>query len=239
MSADSPYQRVLLKLSGEAFLSSSSQGIDLDKLQEIADQIKQVHSTGVELALVLGAGNLCRGKELSKKLGITPSKADEIGMVATVLNGLSLKEALIHKGCPAQVFGSFSVSHFVQPYHPEKVTQALQNQEIVIFVGGTGHPFFTTDTAASLRAIEIDAEILLKATKVDGVYSSDPKKDSSAKKYDSLTYSQVLEQDLKAMDATAISLCRDQKLPVCVFNMYEKENLLKVIQKNKCGTLIQ
>lgn len=235
----SSYKRVLIKISGESLANhEGSTGVDPLSLKTIAQQIKEVHDQGTQVGLVIGAGNFFRGRTLTEELKIPHTSADEVGMIATCLNGLLMHEVLKQLNCPSQVYGSFQVGAIIQPYQRALALKDLEDQKVLIFVGGTAHPFFTTDSAASLRAIEIGAEALLKATKVDGVYDKDPKTHKDAKRFDQLTFTEVLEKDLKVLDATAISLCRDQNLPVHVFNMYEKGELLKVINKKNTGTLI-
>ncbi|MCH9634087.1 MAG: Uridylate kinase [Chlamydiae bacterium] len=239
MSSTASFKRVLVKLSGESLVKEGNHsGIESDACKKIAQSIKDVHDKGVEIGLVIGAGNLFRGRSLIKEMNIPRAKADSVGMMATLLNGLVLQQAFINLGCPCAVLSAFPVGSLVEEYSLEKTLDYLNSKTIVIFVGGTGHPYFSTDTAASLRACEIEADALLKATKVDGVYSADPKIDSKATKFDSLTYLEALEKNLKVMDATAISLCRENELPIVVFDMYQKDNLSKVVQRKKCGTVV-
>lgn len=241
MASAPHYKRVLIKLSGEALLGEGQEhcGIEAAACQEIAQSIKTAHDQNVEIGVVIGGGNLFRGRTLTHSMKIPKIKADQIGMLATLLNGLVLSQALENSGCPSKVLSSFPAGEFIEAYSHEKAMQAFKRGEIVIFVGGTSHPFFTTDTAASLRALEIGADALLKATKVDGVYNADPKEDHTAKRYDQLTYKEVLEKNLQVMDGAAISLCRENNLPIVVFDMYQKDNLIKVIQNEKCGTLVK
>lgn len=240
MHSSPHYKRVLIKLSGESLIREGDDhtGVDPKACLQIAQSIQAIHELNVEVGIVLGAGNLFRGRTLTQEMKIPKVKADEIGMLGTLMNGIILAQTLQNLGCKSTLLSCIPVGEFIQTYSQEKAKRALQQGEIVIFVGGTGHPFFTTDTAASLRALEIEAEVLLKATKVDGVYSADPKKVASAKRYEEITFTEALEKNLQVMDATAISLCRENNLPIVVFDMYQKNNLLKVIQKKNCGTLV-
>lgn len=235
---NSSFKRVLIKLSGESLSEEGQHGIQNDAALSIAQTLKTAYDAKIQMGIVVGGGNLFRGHELIQSMQIPRAKADEIGMIATLINGLVLQQALATVGCKAHVMSALPFGSIVQSYSYEKTQNYLDHGEIVIFVAGSGHPYFTTDTAASLRACEIGADALLKATKVDGVYSSDPKKNSDAKKYDELTYNEVLDKQLNVMDATAISLCRDNQLPILVFNMYQKENLMKVIDQKPCGTRV-
>lgn len=239
MSQKAPYKRVLIKLSGESLVDHEGEfGVSSKAALSLAQTLQEALEQGLEIALVLGAGNLFRGRSLSKELSFCQAKADAVGMIATCINGLILEQALRSLKVPVQVFSAFEVGTFIERYQREKALKALEEKKVVIFVGGTSHPFFTTDSASSLRALEIEAEALLKATKVDGVYDKDPKTHPDAKKYDRLTYQEALEKNLGVMDSAAISLCRDKKLPIWVFNMHKKENLLKVIHKENVGTLV-
>lgn len=233
-----PYKRILIKLSGESLVQQGGHGIENEAALSIANTIKAAYDAQVQIGIVIGGGNLFRGHELISAMNIPRAKADEIGMIATLINGQVLQQALISVGCKCRVLSAVSLGSQIESYSFERAHTYLEAGNIVIFVGGTGHPYFTTDTAASLKACEIGADALLKATKVDGVYSSDPKVDPKAKRFDTLTYNQVLEKNLKVMDATAISLCRENKLPIIVFDMYQKENLIKVIRQENCGTLV-
>lgn len=239
MTSSTPYRRVLIKLSGEALIGEGSHfGIESAACQKIAESIKTAYDAKVQIGIVIGGGNLFRGRSLIKEMKIQRAKADEVGMIATLLNGLILQQAFRNLECPCEVLSAIPTGSLIETYSWEKAREHLDQNKIVIFVGGSGHPYFTTDTAASLRACEIGADALLKATKVDGVYSADPKVDTNATRYTSLTYNEVLEKNLQVMDSTAISLCRENKLPVVVFDMYQKENLLKVVQRKECGTLV-
>lgn len=232
------YKRIMLKLSGEALMGSKSYGIDADVISDIADEIKEAHQMGTEVAVVIGGGNIFRGIEASAK-GMDRATADYIGMLATVLNALTLQDALEKKGVYTRVISAIEMKELCEPYIRRRAVRHLEKGRVVIFAAGTGNPYFTTDTAASLRAMEIHAEVILKATKVDGVYDRDPMKDPSAKKYDELTYLDVLRMGLKVMDATAVTLCMDNRLPIIVFSIKEKGNILKILRGEKVGTLVK
>ncbi len=232
------YKRIMLKLSGEALMGSKSYGIDADVISDIADEIKEAHQMGTEVAVVIGGGNIFRGIEASAK-GMDRATADYIGMLATVLNALTLQDALEKKGVYTRVISAIEMKELCEPYIRRRAVRHLEKGRVVIFAAGTGNPYFTTDTAASLRAMEIHAEVILKATKVDGVYDRDPVKDPSAKKYDELTYLDVLRMGLKVMDATAVTLCMDNRLPIIVFSIKEKGNILKILRGEKVGTLVK
>ncbi len=238
MAEDVPrYRRILLKLSGEALMGRASYGIEPDVLKELVEEFHTLHGLGVETAVVIGGGNIFRGVSRVAE-GFDRVRADYMGMLATVINALALEDALRGAGLPAQTMSALEVQGVVEPYVRERALEALSAKKIVIFAAGTGNPFFTTDTAATLRALEIKADVLFKATKVDGVYSADPMKDPSAKKFDHLTYDEVLEKDLRVMDLTAISLARDHNLPILVFNMRKPGNILKAVSGEKVGTLV-
>ncbi|NWF76357.1 MAG: UMP kinase [Nitrospirae bacterium] len=232
------YKRILLKISGEAMMGDLSYGIDPVTVDFIAKEIKAAVSKGVEIAIVIGGGNIFRGVEASVK-GIERSSADYMGMLATVINALALQNYLEQHGIPTRVQSAIEMKELAEPYIRRKAIRHLEKGRTVIFAAGTGNPYFTTDTAASLRAMEIGAEVILKATKVDGVYSADPLKDSSAKKYNTVTYIEVLKKGLSIMDSTAISLCMDNNLPIIVFNLRGKGNIRKIIEGKKIGTLVR
>ncbi len=225
------YKRIVLKLSGEALQGKKTHGIDPQVLVSISSQIKEIRDLAVDVAVVLGGGNILRGQENTacRGLDMDRSVADYMGMLATVINGLSLQDALEKSGVPTRVMTAIEMQRIAEPYIRRRAIRHLEKGRVVIFVAGTGNPYFTTDTAASLRAMEIGADIILKATKVDGVYSSDPMKDAAAKRYDSITYIDVLRKGLSIMDATAISLCMDNNLPIMVFNLRGKGNIRKII----------
>ena len=231
------YKRVLLKLSGEALQGSGHYGIDPKVVESIALQLKEINASGVELAVVIGGGNIFRGLEASSK-GMDRSTADYMGMLATVINGLALQDALERKGVFTRVQTAISMEALAEPYIRRRAIRHLEKKRIVILAGGTGNPYFTTDTTAALRAIEIGAEVILKATKVDGIYSADPKKDKKAKRYDKLRYLDVLKRSLKVMDATAISLCMDNHLPIIVFDLLKEGNIRRVIAGQNIGTTV-
>lgn len=233
------YNRILLKLSGEALLGSREHGIDAETCAVIASQIKEIHSLGVKVAVVLGGGNIFRGQVESKRFGLDRSVADYMGMLSTVINGLALQNALEQAGIQTRVLTAIQMAAIAEPYIRRRALRHLEKGRVVIFVAGTGNPYFTTDTAAALRAKEISADVILKATKVDGVYSADPFQDSSARKFKKLKFIDVLKKNLKVMDATAVSLCMDNNLPIVVFNFLQKENMKKVVLGEKIGTFVQ
>jgi uridylate kinase len=232
------YKRILLKISGEAMMGDKAYGVDPATVDFIAKEIKDAVSTGVEVAIVIGGGNIFRGVEASVK-GIERASADYMGMLATVINALALQNYLEKYGIPTRVQSAIEMKELAEPYIRRKAIRHLEKGRTVIFAAGTGNPYFTTDTAASLRAMEIGADIIVKATKVDGVYSSDPMKDPSARKYTSISYIDVLKKGLSIMDSTAISLCMDNNLPIMVFNLMGKGNIRKIIEGKKIGTLVR
>jgi uridylate kinase len=231
-------KRVVLKISGEALQGSLGSGIDYNILSSIARQIKEVKALGTELAVVIGGGNIFRGIAGSTK-GMDRANADYMGMLATVINALALQDALEKNGVFTRVLSAIHMEELAEPYIRRRAMRHLEKGRVVIFAGGTGNPYFTTDTTAALRAIEIGAEVILKATKVDGVYSSDPVKNKSAKKFSSLRYIDVLKKGLKVMDATAISLCMDNELPIIVFNLKKEGNIKRVILGEDIGTTVK
>jgi len=235
--ADSKYKRVLLKISGEALLGDGGYGIDPVITASIAAQIKEVIDMGVEMAVVVGGGNFWRGTSASAN-GMDRNTADYIGMLATIMNALGLQNALEKIGVFTRVQTAISMQEVAEPFIRRRAVRHLEKKRVVIFAGGTGNPYFTTDTAAALRALEIDAEIIFKATKVDGVYDKDPLKYKDAKKFDSLTHIEVLNKDLRVMDSTAISLCRENNLPIIVFDLTMPGNIKGVIMGKKIGTLV-
>ncbi|MFH1836500.1 MAG: UMP kinase [Candidatus Omnitrophota bacterium] len=230
-------KRVLLKISGEALMGSLKFGIDPKVNNSIAKQIKEVKKSGTELAIVIGGGNIFRGLTAASK-GMDRATADYMGMLATMLNGLALQDALETAGVHTRISTAIEMQELAEPYIRRRAIRHLEKGRVVIFVCGTGNPYFTTDTAAALRAIEIGAEMILKATKVDGVYSKDPMKHKDAKRYTSLTYMEVLRKKLKVMDSTAISLCMENNVPIVVFDMMRKGNIKKAVQGKKIGTVI-
>ena len=232
------YQRVLLKLSGEALAGDQGYGIDPDVITGIAAEIKEVIDLGVQVALVIGGGNIFRGLAASSK-GMDRASADYMGMLATVMNSLAMQDALEKQGVVTRVQSAIDMQQIAEPYIRRRAVRHLEKGRVVIFSAGTGNPYFTTDTAASLRAMEINAEVILKATKVDGVYTADPKKDSSAVKLPTLTYLEVLQKGLKVMDATATSLCMDNNLPMIIFDMTRRDNIKRVVLGEKIGTIVK
>jgi uridylate kinase len=232
------YKRILLKISGEAMMGDKAYGVDPSTIDFIAKEIKEAVSMGVEVAIVIGGGNIFRGVEASVK-GIERASADYMGMLATVINALALQNYLEKYGIPTRVQSAIEMKELAEPYIRRKAMRHLEKGRTVIFAAGTGNPYFTTDTAASLRAMEIGADIILKATKVDGIYSSDPMKDSAAKKYNTVTYIDVLKKGLSIMDSTAVSLCMDNNLPIVVFNLRSKGNIRKIIEGKSIGTLVR
>jgi uridylate kinase len=231
------YRRILVKLSGEALMGNSDYGIDPLFLKRLAAEVAAVRENGAEIAVVIGGGNLFRGAGLARA-GMDRVTADQMGMLATVMNSLALQDALEQIGVFARVMSAIRINEVCEDYIRRRAVRHLEKGRITIFAAGTGSPFFTTDTAASLRAIEIEADLLLKATKVDGVYDSDPMLNPSARRYDRLTYDQVLDGRLNVMDATAIVLCRDHHLPLRVFNLNEPDALVRVARGEEVGTLV-
>jgi len=232
------YKRIVLKLSGEALQGEHSHGIDPRVLNSLANQIKRVKKLGVEIALVVGGGNIFRGQSSSGSFGMERAIGDYMGMLATVINGLALQETLEKLGVPTRVMTAIEMHQIAEPYIRRRAIRHLEKGITVIFVAGTGNPYFTTDTTAALRAMEIGADVILKATKVDGVYSADPVKVKDAKKYEQLKYIEVLKRRLKIMDATAISLCMDNNLPIILFNLKKEGNLERIIMGEKIGTTV-
>ncbi|MDP3791017.1 MAG: UMP kinase [Candidatus Omnitrophota bacterium] len=232
------FKRVVLKLSGEALQGSFGYGIDPDILTSIARQIKEVRSLGIEIAIVIGGGNIFRGIAGSTK-GMDRANADYMGMLATVINALALQDALERQSVFTRVLSAIEMRQLAEPYIRRRAIRHLEKGRVVIFAGGTGNPYFTTDTTAALRAIEIKAQVILKATKVDGIYSADPVKNKSAKKFNTLRYIDVLKKGLKVMDATAISLCMDNELPVIVFSLKKDGNIKKVLTGENIGTTVK
>lgn len=234
------YKRIVLKLSGEALQGKQSHGIDHSVLVSISRQIKEIRDLKVDVAIVLGAGNIFRGQEntASQGLDMDRSVADYMGMLATVINGLALQCVLEKMNMPTRVMTAIEMQRIAEPYIRRRAIRHLEKGRVIIFVAGTGNPYFTTDTAAALRAMEIDADAILKATKVDGVYSADPFKVKNAKKFGKLRYIDVLKKGLKVMDATAVSLCMDNKLPIVVFNLNKEGNIRRVVLGEKIGTIV-
>jgi uridylate kinase len=231
------YQRVLLKLSGEALMGDLGYGIDPTIVQSIAEEVAEVVASGVQVAIVVGGGNIFRGVQASAK-GMERATADYVGMIATVMNAITLQDALEQKGVPTRVQSAIAMQEVAEPYIRRRAIRHLEKGRVVVFGAGSGNPFFTTDTAAALRAAEIDANVIFKATKVDGVYDADPKKNPTAKRYQSLTYSHVLAHDLRVMDSTAIALCKENDLPIIVFDLSVRGNIRRVVAGESIGTFV-
>lgn len=231
------FKRVLLKISGEALSGDRGHGIDPKACSNIAERIKEVKDLGIEVAIVIGGGNIIRGEKFAAK-GMDRSTADYMGMLATVINGMALQDALEKVGCFTRVQTAIQMEQIAEPYIRRRAIRHLEKGRVVIFAGGTGNPYFTTDTAAVLRAVEISADVILKATKVDGIYSADPVIDKHARKYDKLKYIDVISRGLKVMDTTAISLCMDNRLPIVVFNLNVKGNIKRACLGEKVGTTV-
>lgn len=238
MATKPKYQRVLLKLSGEALMGDQQFGIDPGIVDRIAQEVKQLHDVGVQVALVIGGGNIFRGVSLSQQ-GLDRVTGDHMGMLATVINALAIQDAMENHGLYVRVMSALPIHNVCEDFIRRRAIRHLEKGRVVIFAAGTGNPFFTTDTAASLRGIEAGADVVIKGTKVDGVYSSDPVKDPSAKLYDKLSYDQVIQDSLAVMDTTAIVLCRDNKIPIRVFNMNKKGALMRVIMGEPEGTVVE
>ena len=231
------YNRILLKLSGEALLGKNSYGIDNDRLVVYAEEIKEIHKQGVEIAIVVGGGNIFRGLSGSKD-GIDRVQADYMGMLATVINGLALQNALENIDIPTRLQSAIKMESIAEPFIKRKATRHLEKGRVVIFASGTGNPYFTTDSAAVLRAIEINANVILKGTRVDGIYNEDPEKNTEAIKFDDISFEDTISKGLKIMDTTAFTLSKENKLPIIVFDMNRKGNLTKVIMGEKIGTKV-
>ncbi len=235
--SSSKYKRVLLKLSGEALIGNKKYGIDDSFITELADQLTQIHNANVQLIIVIGGGNFFRGSDL-EKLGIQRVTADHMGMLATVINSLALQSSIEKLNIQCRVMSSITIDAVCEKYIKRKAERHLQKNRIVILAGGTGNPFFTTDSAASLRAIELGAEIMLKGTKVDGIYDKDPIKHKDANLYNEISYSDIISKNLAVMDATAVVMCQENKMPLKVFNILKNGNLKKTILDDKIGTKI-
>jgi uridylate kinase len=231
------FKRIVLKLSGEILAGAARHGIDETVMGTLADEIREVHDLGVQVGIVTGGGNIFRGLAASTR-GMDRVGADYMGMLATVINGLALQHSLEKRGVQTRVMSAIEMARVCEPYIRRRATRHLEKGRVVIMAAGTGNPYFTTDTAAALRAIEIGADAILKATKVDGVYSADPVRDASATFFPRISYLDILNRGLKVMDSTAISLCMDNRLPLVVFNVGERGNLLKVVQGEEVGTLV-
>jgi uridylate kinase len=231
------YRRILLKLSGEALLGSRQYGVDPDFCRFIAGQVAEVHGFGVEIGIVVGGGNIFRGLAAAAT-GMDRAAADQVGMLATVMNGLALQDAIERAGVPTRVMSAITMNEIAEPYIRRRAVRHLEKGRVVICVAGTGNPYFTTDTAAALRAVEIGAEVLLKATKVDGVYEADPETDPDARRFEQLTYGDLLRDRLRVLDATAVSLCMENDLPIVVFDLNTPDNIARVVRGETVGTTI-
>ncbi len=231
------YKRILLKLSGEALIGNKNFGIDSNKLKNYSNEIKNIQNLGIEIAIVIGGGNIYRGIE-SEKTGIDRVQGDYMGMLATVINCMALQSFLEKIGCDTRLLSGFNIDQVCEPFIRRKAIRHLEKNRIVIFGAGLGKPYFTTDSTASLRAIEIEADIVLKGTRVDGVYNVDPEKSSSAKKFNEISFDDVYKKNLNIMDMTAFTLCKENNLPIIVFDMNKPGNLIKIIEGKKIGTLI-
>lgn len=232
------YKRILLKLSGEALLGSKSYGIDPDVLEQYAQEIKKVHELGVEIAIVIGGGNIFRGVQGVEGGMDDRAQADYMGMLATVINAMALQGALEKHGLYTRLLSAIKMEQIAEPFIRRRAIRHLEKGRIVIFGAGTGNPYFTTDTAASLRSVEIEADVLLKGTRVDGIYSADPEKDSSAVRYNNITFTEAIQRQLKVMDMTAFTLCQENQLPIVVFDMNKTDNLVNLLKGEEVGTLV-
>ncbi len=233
----SKYKRILLKLSGESLMGEQQYGIDQNRLGDYAEEIAEIVKSGVQVGIVIGGGNIFRGLSGAAK-GFDRVKGDQMGMLATVINSLALNSALINAGVKSKVLTAIRMEPVGEYYSKEKAVEALSNGEVVIISGGTGNPYFTTDTASALRGIEIEAEVMLKGTRVDGIYTADPEKDASATKFDKISFDEIYNRNLRIMDLTATTLCKENNLPIYVFNMDERGNLQKVMKGEDIGTLV-
>ncbi|NNC94561.1 MAG: UMP kinase [Chitinophagales bacterium] len=231
------YKRILLKLSGESLMGNQNFGIDPERVKQYADDIKEVHDEGVEIAIVIGGGNIFRGLQAHES-GIERVTGDYMGMLATMINGLALQSGLEHAGMKTRLMSAIEMKEVAEPFIRRRAIRHLEKGRIVIFGAGTGNPYFTTDTAASLRAVEIEANVILKGTKVDGVYSADPKLDQNAVRFSEISFAEVLSKKLNVMDLTAFTLCQENKLPIIIFDMNRPKNLVKILKGDKIGTLV-
>ncbi|HAA00141.1 MAG TPA: UMP kinase [Flavobacteriales bacterium] len=232
------YKRILLKLSGEALMGDKQFGIDNQRLNQYAKEIKEIHDKGIQVALVIGGGNIFRGVQ-AEQGGMERTQGDYMGMLATMINSMALQAALEQMGVNTRLQSAIKMEQIAEPFIRRRAIRHLEKNRVVIFGAGTGNPFFTTDTAASLRAIEIEADVILKGTRVDGIYTADPEKDPSATKYDRVTFTEVYEKGLNVMDMTAFTLCNENKVPIVVFDMNKSGNLSKVVSGDKVGTLVE
>jgi uridylate kinase len=231
------YTRVLLKLSGEALMGDQGYGVDPAVVTRIAEEVAEIRALGVQVAIVIGGGNIFRGMAGSAR-GMDRATADYMGMLATVMNGLALQDGLEHHGVPTRVLTAIEMRAVAEPFIRRRAIRHLEKGRVVVFAAGTGNPYFTTDTAAALRAMEVKADVIMKATKVDGIYTADPKKDPTATRYDRITYLQVLEQGLQVMDATAISLCMDNKMPIVVLDLNTQGHMRRAIMGEPVGSMV-
>ncbi len=239
MTQQPVYKRIVLKMSGEALAGDQGFGIDPDRAEEIAEKIKQVHELGVQVAVVIGGGNIWRGVESGVSRGMEQSVADHIGMIATVMNGLALQDALERSGVSTRCQTAIAMNAVAEPYIRLRAVRHMEKGRVVVITAGTGNPYFTTDTAAALRAMEINADIVIKATKVNGVYSADPKKDPNAVRYERISYDRVIQERLNVMDMTAFTLCQENKMPILVLDLWEDNDLRDaMLGKVEVGTLI-
>jgi uridylate kinase len=231
------YKRILLKLSGESLMGKTGHGIDPKMLNYFAEEVKEIHDAGVEVCIVIGGGNIYRGLNASEQ-GIDRVAGDQMGMLATLINSIALQNAFENHGMYTRLMSAIEMKQIAEPFIRRRAMRHLEKGRIVIFGAGTGHPYFSTDTAAALRAVEIEADAVIKGTRVNGIYNADPEKNSDAKRYDTITYKDVMQNNLRVMDLTAISLCQENNLPLIVFNMNRKGNLLKLVSGEKVGTTV-
>ncbi len=238
MTSNTPYKRVLLKLSGEVLMGDAGYGIDSNTINRLAAELIEVRESGIDLAIVIGGGNIFRGN-MGTASGMDRASADYMGMMATIMNAIALQDALERQGASVRVISALHIKEVAEPYIRRRAVRHLEKGRILIFAAGTGNPYFTTDTAASLRAMEINADVVLKGTKVDGVYTADPVKDPTATRYDKLTFTEALTKKLGVMDATALSLCRDNHMPIVVFDVTLSGQMLKAVVGEPVGTLVQ
>ncbi|MDQ7059098.1 MAG: UMP kinase [Ghiorsea sp.] len=238
MASSTKYKRVLLKLSGEVLMGESGYGIDPDTINRLASELIEVRESNIDLAIVIGGGNIFRGN-MGTASGMDRASADYMGMMATVMNAIALQDALERQGAKVRVISALHIKEVAEPYIRRRAVRHLEKGRILIFAAGTGNPYFTTDTAASLRAMEINADVVLKGTKVDGVYTADPMKDPTAIRYDTLTFTEALTKQLGVMDATAMSLCRDNQMPIVVFDVTTRGQMLKAVMGESVGTVVQ
>ncbi len=236
--AELRFKRIVLKLTGESMSGGKKEGLDYAAIRNIASEIKEVRAMGVDVAIIIGGGNILRGTAAAEA-GVDRVTADYMGMLATIINGLALQSELEQMGVATRMQTAMSIAQVAEPFVRRRAIRHLEKGRVLIFAGGTGNPYFTTDTAASLRAMEVGAEVILKATKVDGVYTADPMKDKSAKKYTELTFMDVLKNGINIMDASAISMCMDNKVPIIVFNLFEKGNIKRVLAGERIGTIVK